>query len=956
MVFANNLAYAQQTQNPMKVTKVILDNGFTIYLNEDHSEPKVYGRVAVRAGSKNDPADATGIAHYFEHIMFKGTDKIGTLDYASEKIYLDSIVMMYDKLGVTKDEKEREKIQIKINDLTIKAAEFAIPNETDKLLKKYGSTGLNAYTSFEQTVYHNTFPPQQIERWLDIYAERFRNPVFRLFQSELETVYEEQNMYSDMMGYAFQVDFMKKIFQKHPYGQQQTIGSIEHLKNPSLSKMLKFYQDYYVANNMALIITGDFETEKVLPVIREKFGKYRSGTVPVFDKQKYKEEPFKGREFYSARLLPIRVGIMAYRGVPNNHPDENTLDLVANILSNEAGTGLLDKLKDDNELMEISVSSMQLNDEGVLVIFFMPKIVGGKSLPKLESIILQKIDSLKNGFFDDEMIASIKLNYKKDKIRQMENASYRAYLLEDAFISGKEWKDVLDQVDNYDKITREEIIRVAKLYFGDNRLVYFNKMGIAKKGEKIKKPPFKPIPAKNTESESEYAKSLEKIPTVIPNPIFIDFKKDFINQDIKNKVHLISVKNPVNEIFSLNITFGVGTNTDKLLEPAAKLLKELGTNSQTSQQLKREFQKIGTTYYAYTDNTSFTLYISGFDKNLEKSIQLLSEVLLNAKADQKQMDKLIQEIKAEEKMAKKDQNSMDDALYNYVLYGEKSHYIDRLLLKDIEKIKAEQLIESMKQILNYETDVFYVGTLDHNFVAETINKSFPFGKELKDKDNSIKHIKTYTDNTVFVCNNKKAVQSAVNLYVPGDKTNRTEKIQAGLFNEYFGRGMSSIVFQEIREFRSLAYGAAAYYNSYSNTHPEEKGYLFGFLNTQSDKTIDAIQAMDSIISFMPEKPDRLEIIKQANREAINSGKPNFRSIPYNASYWLEEGYTEDPRKTNYDYIQNSQFNDITDFYKKFVSGKNKVYMVTGNTKNFDMKKLEKFGKVQIINIEDIRRY
>ncbi len=947
---------AQQTEQPLKVTKVVLENGFTVYLNEDHSEPKVYGRVAVKAGSKNDPADATGIAHYFEHIMFKGTDKIGTIDFEKEKIYLDSISLMYDILGQTTDLKEREVIQLKINDLTIKSAEYAIPNETDKILKKYGSTGLNAYTSFERTVYHNTFPPEQMERWLEIYYERFRNPVFRLFQSELETVYEERNMYADAMGSKFSEDFMSKIFQKHPYGQQLVIGKIEHLKNPSLSKMNKFYQDYYVANNMALILTGDFDTEKILPMIKEKFGKLRTGVVPAFEYEKYKELPFKGREFYSARLLPLRVGLVVYRTVPSNHHDEKALELMGQILSNNAKTGLLDKLKIDNEVLEINASGMTFNDEGAFAVFYAPKIVGGKSLSELEEVIMQKLDSLKNGNFDEELLSSIKLNMKKMHIQKLENASYRAYLLEDAFITGFEWQDVLDEASEYDKITKEMIMEVAKKYLGSNRMVYFNKMGLPKKSEKIEKPAYKPIPAKNSEGQSNYAKSLEEIPTTVPTPIFIDFNRDFVAKDIREKLHVISVKNPVNSIFSLNLRFGVGTNTDKLLGPAAQLLKELATNTKTNEQVNRELQKIGTSYYAYASDNSVTISLSGFDEHLEKSIQILSEVLLNAKADEKQLEKLVQNIKAEEKMSKKDQSSYDDALYNFVFYGEKSSYIDRLLLKDVKKLKSQQLIDALKQVFNYETTIYYVGNNELGLVADVINKNLPFAQTLKDKDKSIKHIMPYTENMVFVCKNPKAVQSAINIYVPGEKITPVQKLNANLFNEYFGRGMSSIVFQEIREFRSLAYGASAYYISHSNNYPDEKGYLFGYMTTQSDKTIEAITILDSLISFMPEKPDRLEIIRQANRESINTGKPNFRYLPYSVNYWLEEGFTEDPRKTNLEFIQSSNFEDVTSFYNGFVKDKPMVIMITGNTKNFNMKELEKFGKVKLIDVEDIRRY
>ncbi len=178
------------TSDPLEVKELKLKNGLTVWMNEDHSQPKVFGAVVVKAGAKDCPN--TGIAHYFEHMMFKGTDKIGTIDYASEKILLDSIALKYDELATTSDETKRKTIQKEINNLSIKASDFAIPNEYDRLISKYGGSGLNAGTSYDMTVYFNEFSPQYFRQWAEINSERLLNPVFRLFQSELETVYEEK--------------------------------------------------------------------------------------------------------------------------------------------------------------------------------------------------------------------------------------------------------------------------------------------------------------------------------------------------------------------------------------------------------------------------------------------------------------------------------------------------------------------------------------------------------------------------------------------------------------------------------------------------------------------------------------------------------------------------------------------------------------------------------------------
>lgn len=163
MLFAScsNLFAAQNTK-ALEVKEHKLKNGLTVWLNEDHSQPKVFGAVVVKAGAKDCPD--TGIAHYFEHMMFKGTDKIGTVDYDAEKTLLDSIALKYDELAATEDEAARSQIQKEINELSIRSSDYVIPNEFNRLISKYGGSGLNAATSYDATIYFNTFSPQYMSQ------------------------------------------------------------------------------------------------------------------------------------------------------------------------------------------------------------------------------------------------------------------------------------------------------------------------------------------------------------------------------------------------------------------------------------------------------------------------------------------------------------------------------------------------------------------------------------------------------------------------------------------------------------------------------------------------------------------------------------------------------------------------------------------------------------------------
>ncbi len=941
--------WAQQTGDNLNVQKFVLDNGLTVLLNEDHSEPKVYGAVVVKVGSKNDPEHATGMAHYFEHIMFKGTDSIGTLDFAAEKVYLDSISMLYDVLNQTTDKNARQKLQIHINELSIKASEYAIPNEVDKLLKKYGGTQVNAFTSLDITAYHNVFPPNQLEKWMNIYAERFRNPIFRLFQSELETVYEERNMGADRMGGKMQENLLKTLFKKHPY-HNPVVGTVEDLKNPSISRMVQFYQDYYVANNMALILVGDFEVEKILPLIREKFGLWRSGEVPVFPVEKYKEDPFAVNETVTGRYLPIKLEMLAYRGVPHRHPDEVGLDLCCRILSN-SGTGLLDGLRNENKLMEVFATPMQLNDEGLITFFIIPKLIGG-SLPKTEKLVLQYIDSLKQGNFSDELLHSIKIDQKRSILQSMENPMSRAYSLLSAYAAGYTWEEYVAKNDRFLNMTKEEIVTIANRYFTDHHLAFRNKTGFSSKAEKITKPPYKPVLPRNTEKESEFAKRLDNMPDAKNDPIFVDLKKDFRYEDIRDKVHLITGDNPLNPVFSLKITYGVGTRKDSLLQLVSHL-SELGTENKSLKEFKQALQNIGAELWTESNSTETSLNISGFDEYFDQTLELLHEWLTAAKADDKQMSKLVEDAKAGQKMEKQDQNTLDDALCQYALYGKKSEYIDRLTANEIKKIRSADILTSFQKIKNYETTITYVGTLPLENVKSALIQHIGFPDSLAVKDLYIRPRSEFSKNKILICDNPKANQSAVNVYIPGEKNSDTERLQASLFNQYFGLGMSSILFQEIREFRSLSYSAYGSYKTASKLYPDFKGYFMGVLSCQSDKTNEAIDILNQLICDMPRKPERLATIRQAVLESINNSKPGFRAIPSYGYSLVEQGYTEDYRKTNLDYTQISQFNDIENFYQDFIQNRPTVYIITGNKKKMDLKALEKYGEIQEVKAEQL---
>jgi len=465
-------------KNTFNIQKFVLDNGLTVILNPDPNAVGVYGAVAIKAGSKNDPADATGMAHYLEHLLFKGTTELGTTDYAKEKPFLDSIIYYYDLLGQTKDEAQRKNIQKLINRQSVQAAKYANPTEFDKLIKSIGGTELNAFTANDMTVYHNAFPGEQIEKWLELYAHRLQNPVFRSFQSELEVVYEEKNRGMDSPFNKVFEEIQSQIFKSHPYGTQSTIGTVEHLKNPSLTKMYKYFNDYYVANNMGLIISGNFDVAVAERVIRDKFSKLRSAPVPQFPN--YPQSKFDKKEVIEVKYTPIKASILGYKTFGNRHQDELALQVANSILSNGSQTGLLDKLQLDGKIMGAGITDLMYNDDGAAIIFVIPKLLG-QSFDEAESLVFAELEKLKKGEFSDTMLTIIKQETANNIKKMLENEHSRCMSLVSLFSQGATWEDFLQDINKINQITREDIIKVANKYYIDNYLTYRSSTGFPKK-------------------------------------------------------------------------------------------------------------------------------------------------------------------------------------------------------------------------------------------------------------------------------------------------------------------------------------------------------------------------------------------------------------------------------------------------------------------------------------------
>ena len=929
----------------INVKTTTLDNGLKVVMCEEHSAPKVFGAVYVHAGSKNDPLDATGMAHYFEHIMFKGTDRIGTINWEAEKVYLDSIDIMYDKLHETTDVEARAAIQKKINELSIASTEYAIPNEVDVILTKMGGTGLNAGTAYDQTMYFNAFPSNQIEKWMDVYVERFRNPVFRLFQSELETVYEEKNMYGDGPINAFQECMFKEVFGEHPYGRP-VIGLTEHLKNPQTSKMREFYNTYYVANNMTLILVGDINIEEIEPMIAEKFGTWRSGKIPA--QPEFTLPTFNGPTVKKVRMTPIKVGVLAWRGVKVSDPDYLPLSIACNIFSN-GETGIMDKDMLDGRIMMAMLMPLSLEDHGANIIIYVPQILG-QSHEEAEDIVFESVNKLKNGEFSDELFEAIRTSMLKERIQSTEGIAALSELFLELEQRSMTYDDYLAETERIKNITKDEIIAIANKYFSNDYLAVRSKMGFPAK-DKVDKPNWKPIEAKNTDAKSDFAKMIETEEVTPVTPQVIEFGKDVEITNINDCYTMYSTKNPYNDIFNLTISYNYGTIDNPDLERAISYWSMQGTEKMTFEELGLELQTLGASITLSAGPSTNTVNIEGFEKDFDRIMALCEDKLFNPANDETKKDLIIDNERMEESTLKDDASEWALAIRQYALYGDKSSYLTQTPLKQWKKRTGEELLNEVKKAHYYNGDVYFSGNLDNQEVINTLEKYNIVKNNAVKANQKFKTENNFTDNQVFIAHNKKFRQSNIFMHVPSVTLDEKDQAVSQVFNKYFGTDMYSIVFQEIREFRSLGYTAYGYFTyDYLNRKP---GYLFTFLGTQSDKTNDGIEALRGLITDMPERLEKFNASKDALIMSRASNYVGFRSMPETVSSWMKQGYNHDPRLEVTEIIRNTEYKDVYDFYKRNVADRPIVIMMSGNKKQFDLKALEKYGDIKELKYKEI---
>jgi predicted Zn-dependent peptidase len=940
--------YETVAGDPLKARIYTLDNGLKVFLTVYKDAPRIQANIAVKVGSKNDPKETTGLAHYFEHMMFKGTPDFGTSDWAKEEPMIAAIESLFEKYRVEKDIDKRNALYHLIDSISYEASKISIPNEYNKLMKAIGSQGTNAGTSNDYTVYIENIPSNQLENWAIVEANRFNHPVLRLFHTELETVYEEKNMSLTNDSRKVNEAMFSALFPNHPYGTQTTLGEAEHLKNPSMKNIREFFAKYYVSNNMAVVMSGDFNPDEAIQYIDKYLGKLKPGNPQAltFTPEKPITAPIV-KEVVGLEAENVRI---AWRFGGANTRDALMIDMISRMLSN-GKAGLIDvNIQQKQKTLDAAAYPYQLADYSSLILSGNPKT--GQTLEEVKELLLHEIDSLKKGKFPNTLLQSAINNLKLRELKRYESNSGRVEAMSSSFLNGKSWAKAVNYINDLSKVTKKELVDFANKYLNNNYVIVYKRQGKPAEVAKVNKPAITPIFI-NRNGESGFLKKIKENPTKEIKPVFLDYKKDMTIQKFGNTSILYKL-NTENNTFSLYYYFKMGSNHDLMMDLAVSYLDYLGTSKHSLAEINREFYKLACNFSVSSNEDETYVSISGLSENMEKALSLVEELLSDAKPDQKALDNMVIDILKSRNDAKANQQRNFNALVDYATYGEKSPGKYMLSETELKALKAEQLVQKIKGLTRYTHEILYYGTLTPANLSAMLTKYHKLPSMFVPYSIPVKFFPKETkDEKVFFAQYD-SKQSYLQTISKGGPYNVNLIPDVSLYNSYFGGSMNAIVFQELREKRSLAYTARSSYNSPSDI---DQFYMnTGFIATQNDKVIDALNAYNDLFNNMPESENAFSLSKDAIISKINSERITKMGVIWNYLNAQKFGQNYDIRKDIYTKTAGMTLNDVKAFNAAYVKNKTKTYVVLGRASEMKFDELGKFGNLRKLSQEEIFGY
>lgn len=936
----------RHAHDPVGVVEMRLDNGLRVWMAQVPAQPMVFGAIVVDVGSKNDPSGDTGLAHYLEHMLFKGTTQLGTSDYSAEQPWLRQLEHLYEQLRL--DPTHRSQYLAQIRNVASIAQQYARPNELDRLLQRMGGTDINAFTHPDYTVYYNAFPPSQIDSWIRVYAHRFTEPVFRGFTTELEAVYEEKNRsMGGFMNTAYEA-FMSAFFPDHPYGTQSSLGSIEHLKSPSLRAMKRFYSEHYVANNMALILVGNFDIDRVAPIVEASFSQLARGPSPAPAHGTI--AAFKGPERTQVRVTPIRASAVGYRMPPRGHSDDAAIDVLSGLLSNPQRSGAIDQLVDHNRLLAATTLRLEFHDGDGLIILFAPRLLT-QTFRGAERSIERIIQDLRERAVAPKRLHAVRDNLLRDAQQEWEDPKQLALRLADLFARGQTWADHLAYLGRLARVSSDDLQRAANTYLGQDRMLLRSRAGRVK-AEQLAKPRLPPPASPPTTSSAYYQNASSNLLPADASQT-VSFDEDIERWVVRSGLTVQANHNPINDLYRLELRFSHGRLDEPALVPLARLLEIIGTEQDPSSTYKQRWSAISTQLAVTAEDDAFVVTLVGPEAHLEQALQLLDGLMQQPERSSHKLRQLKRETWATEWVLRRQPENLAHALFESVVYGSWAEQ-RRFGARQGRRYGLRRLFRHWQDVQTFPLTVRYVGRRPIEAIASLVGKTLVLETTRDSTQPQTRPLVTYDQPSVVFVPRRGAVQTHIYAYIRGQTATPDELASRPAFDEYLGGGMGGLLFQEIRELRSLAYATGGgYVEPQLAGHP---GFTYAYVACQADKSEETLALLVSLLSQLPRKSKRLSALRDAVAHRQEIEGPSFRTLQTQVEQWRRQGYETDPRPSRLEALDQLSFADIEAFWERHIKRSSPlVLMVVGDPRKISASTLRRWGTVQTLRPRQLYR-
>ena len=918
--------------DPTRTTIHRLSNGMTVYLSPDAEEPSVVAHIAVRAGSRNDPEQSTGLAHYLEHMLFKGTHILGTLDYDKEKVHLDRIARLYDELRTPGS--DRARVLHDIDAETQQSAAYAVPNELDHLYAQLGITGLNAWTNNDATVYVAKVPKNRMAQWARVEAQRYAGAVFRLFWPELEAVYEEKNRSLDNPHRRWFEAFMKAMFPRHGYGWSSTLGEIDHLKNPAYADMEAFFHRYYTPQNMAIVLCGDVDAS-VLPMLEDAFRGFQRppgdapepGALPQFTERTAIDVP-----------VPSNEGvILGWPLVSATHADRIVIEVMDRLLLDGTAGILQRDLMLPQKVARAGSNPSFLREAGYFELY--ADALVGQPHAELEQLLLDTLAKLKRGEFTDDDLATAILSADIEQQRGIETNAGRASAIERAFIAGDDWKNVVQRIDQMRHVTRDQILAAANQYLTGNYLVVRKVKGTAP-ATKITKPGITAVKV-DPSRRGQFAQAILAEATTPIEPVALVAGRDYVRTQLVTGP-LISVVNPRNGLFQLRFDFDYGRGDDRLLGLALEVMKVSGAGWRTAEQLARELHALGVTVNTSSARADASITLSGIDRNLESALALLHSWLTEPVFDERTIKARVAAVKTERANALANPQTIAAAQQEYARHGEDTDFLVVASNHELDHATPERLKAILAGLANTTHRTSYFGPRAAADVARTV--VLGDGSRVTGPRRPVIY---RAPNTALVTDQATA-QTHIWLTWPRAPSSPGERAAGVVFSEY----IRPILYQEVREARGLAYSVYGGYGA--SARKADDGALFAYVGTQGDKAHDAVDAMLQTL-HAPVDDQRFEHARDSLAERFRVDRIALRDIAATVYRWDDQGDPDDPRAARFARAMAVDRAALSDWMTAALAGP-VIVSITGDHSKLDDGRVAQLAPITMVPVDKLFGY